>query len=148
MTGSKKVFIDTNIWIYAFLSEKGDKEKNKIILQFLEIEIKQNILTTSIQCINEFNNILNRKYGVSDKEIGQYIKGICEISEIIPLNIYVYWKASDLIKKFKFSFWDSLIASAAVLNDVEIIYSEDFQNNLKIEKNLKILNPFKDCLNI
>ena len=148
MTGSKKVFIDTNIWIYAFLSEKGDKEKNKIILQFLEIEIKQNILTTSIQCINEFHNVLNRKYGVSDKEIGQYINGICEISEVIPLNIYVYWKALDLIKKFKFSFWDSLIASAAVLNDVDIIYSEDFQNNLKIEKNLKILNPFKDCLNI
>ncbi len=91
---------------------------------------------------------MNRKYGVSDKEIGQYINGICEISEIISLNIYVYWKASDLIKKFKFSFWDSLIASAAVLNDVEILYSEDFQNNLKIEKNLKILNPFKDCLNI
>jgi predicted nucleic acid-binding protein len=49
-----------------------------------------------------------------------------------------------MIKKFKFSFWDSLIASAAVLNNIEIIYSEDFQNNLKIEKNLKILNPFKD----
>ncbi len=29
MTGSKKVFIDTNIWIYAFLSEKGNKEKIK-----------------------------------------------------------------------------------------------------------------------
>ena len=148
MAGSKKVFIDTNIWIYAFLSEKGDKEKNKIILQFLEAEIKQNLLATSIQCINELHNVLNRKYGVADKEIAQYINGICEISEVIPLNIDVYWKALDLIKKFKFSFWDSLIASAAVLNDVEIIYSEDFQNNLEIEKNLTILNPFKNCLNI
>ncbi len=56
----------------------------------------------------------------------------------------VYWKALDLIKKFKFAFWDSLIASAAILNDVEIIYSEDFQNNFNIEKSLKILNPFKN----
>ena len=144
MAGSKKVFIDTNIWIYAFLSEKGDKEKNKIILQFLEAEIKQNLLATSIQCINELHNVLNRKYGVADKEIAQYINGICEISEVIPLNIDVYWKALDLIKKFKFSFWDSLIASAAVLNDVEIIYSEDFQNNLEIKKNLTILIPFKN----
>ncbi len=144
MTGSKKVFIDTNIWIYAFLSEKTGNEKNKIILQFLEAEIKQNLLVTSIQCINEFHNVLSRKYGIGGGEIKQYINGICEISEIIPLNIDVYWKALDLIKKFKFSFWDSLIASAAILNDVEIIYSEDFQNNFNIEKSLKILNPFKN----
>ena len=144
MTGSKKVLIDTNIWIYAFLSEKTGNEKNKIILQFLEAEIKQNLLVTSIQCINEFHNVLSRKYGIGGGEIKQYINGICEISEIIPLNIDVYWKALDLIKKFKFSFWDSLIASAAILNDVEIIYSEDFQNNFNIEKSLKILNPFKN----
>lgn len=141
---SKKIFIDTNIWIYAFLSEKGDKEKNKLILRFLKSEIKQNLITTSIQCINEFHNVLSKKYFIECKEIELYINGICEISQVIPLNIYVYWKALDLIKKFNFSFWDSLIASAAVLNDVEIIYSEDFQNNLKIEKNLKILNPFKN----
>ncbi len=144
MTGSKKVLIDTNIWIYAFLSEKTGNEKNKIILQFLEAEIKQNLLVTSIQCINEFHDVLSRKYGTRGGEIKQYINGICEISEIIPLNIDVYWKALDLIKKFKFSFWDSLIASAAILNDVEIIYSEDFQNNFNIEKSLKILNPFKN----
>ena len=144
MTGSKKVLIDTNIWIYAFLSEKTGNEKNKIILQFLEAEIKQNLLVTSIQCINEFHDVLSRKYGICGGEIKQYINGICEISEIIPLNIDVYWKALDLIKKFKFSFWDSLIASAAILNDVEIIYSEDFQNNFNIEKSLKILNPFKN----
>ena len=144
MTGSKKIFIDTNIWIYAFLSEKTGNEKNKIILQFLEAEIKQNLLVTSIQCINEFHNVLSRKYGTCGEEIKQYINGICEISEIIPLNIDVYWKALDLIKKFKFSFWDSLITSAAILNDVEIIYSEDFQNNFNIEKSLKILNPFKN----
>ena len=145
MTGSKKVFIDTNIWIYAFLSEKADNEKNKIILKFLETEIKQNSLTTSIQCINEFHNVLGRKYGITDEEIRQYIiNGICEISEVIPLNMDVYWNALDLIKDFKFSFWDSLIASAAVLNGVKIIYSEDFQNNLNIGKGLKILNPFKN----
>ncbi len=144
MTGSKKVFIDTNIWIYAFLSEKTGNEKNKIILQFLEAEIKQNLIVTSIQCINEFHNVLSRKYGICGGEIKQYINGICEISEIIPLNIDVYWKALDLIKKFKFSFWDILIASAAILNAVEIIYSEDFQNNFNIEKSLKILNPFKN----
>ena len=74
----------------------------------------------------------------------QYIKGICQISEVVPLDINAYWKALDLIKKFKFSFWDSLIASVAILNNVDIIYSEDFQNNLIIEKSLKILNPFKN----
>ncbi|MHB8232538.1 MAG: PIN domain-containing protein [bacterium] len=144
MTDSKKVFIDTNIWIYAFLSKKTNNEKNEIILKLLETEIKQNPLVTSIQCINEFHNVLSRKYGIKDEEISQYINGICEISDVLPLNMNVYWRALDLIKKFKFSFWDSLIASIAILNDVDIIYSEDFQNNLNIEKSLKILNPFKN----
>ncbi len=144
MTGNKTVFIDTNIWIYAFLSENTDNEKNEKILKCLEAEIKQNRLITSIQCINEFHNVLNKKYSINDKEINQYIKGICQISEVVPLDINAYWKALDLIKKFKFSFWDSLIASVAILNNVDIIYSEDFQNNLIIEKSLKILNPFKN----
>jgi predicted nucleic acid-binding protein len=54
----KRVFIDTNIWIYAFLEVKEKNDKQVRILSFLEEEKRDSEITTSIQCINEFHWIL------------------------------------------------------------------------------------------
>lgn len=45
--------------------------------------------------------------------------------------------------KYKYSYWDSLILASAIENNCSILYTEDMQYNQIIEKQLKLINPFK-----
>lgn len=51
-------------------------------------------------------------------------------------------KACAIAKKYKYSFYDSLIISAALLCNCRTLYSEDMQNGQKIGESLTIVNPF------
>lgn len=52
-------------------------------------------------------------------------------------------KASILRDEHRFSFWDSMVVSAALFSDAETLYSEDMHDGLIVEGNLRIVNPFK-----
>lgn len=54
----------------------------------------------------------------------------------------MFTKAAKLREKHLFSYYDSLIVSSALLGECNILYSEDMQHNLKVEKTLTIVNPF------
>ena len=141
-----RLFIDTNIWIYAFL-EPADKKsadlvKRKIILRKITDFLTTDDICTSIQAINEFHWILRKKYRIDDKTINKKVKSIVEISEVTKLSLETYHNSFKLREKHSISFWDSLMLSSALLSDCTTFYSEDLQNDLIIEKKLKIMNPF------
>jgi len=48
----------------------------------------------------------------------------------------------NLRLNYNFSYYDSMIVSAALQSECEVIYSEDMQHNQIIEKRLQIINPF------
>jgi predicted nucleic acid-binding protein len=50
--------------------------------------------------------------------------------------------ASSLRKNHLFSFWDSLILSAALEANSDYVVREDMQHNRLLNNNLKIINPF------
>jgi len=103
---------------------------------------KVNILT-SIQVINEFHYVCLRKYFLPEDEIISMVNGIISIANIKNTSLNTYKEAIELRKKYKFSFWDSLIVASAIENKCDVLYSEDMHHNLKIKK-LKIINPFKE----
>jgi len=45
-------------------------------------------------------------------------------------------------EKYGYSWWDSLVLSAALGNGCSILYSEDLQHKQIIENSLEIVNPF------
>ena len=49
----------------------------------------------------------------------------------------------NIISKYKFSYWNSLIIASALQNNCTILYSEDMQHNQLIENKLRIINPFE-----
>jgi len=63
----------------------------------------------------------------------------CELS---VFGSVIYTKSMGLIQKYQFQMFDAIIVSSALLSDCEILYSEDMQHNLIVEKQLKIVNPF------
>ena len=56
--------------------------------------------------------------------------------------------AMDIKKRYRLSYWDSLIIASALENNCSILYSEDMQHSQVIEDNLKIINPFERTLGV
>lgn len=135
---NKLCFIDTNIFIYAFL-ETQDEWKTEVSKKLIE----ENDIVLSIQVINEICvNLLKSKL-FSEQEIREIVRSLYKKYTILPINEWNIIKASELREKYNLSYWDSLMIAAAYYSDTEIFYSEDMHHNLIIENKLEIKNPFK-----
>ena len=133
------VFIDSNIWVYAFSRE--DENKYKISHKFI-FECKNNILlVTSHQVINEVSNILLKKK-FSEKQIRnviEYFQAMCFIQEN---NKEIALLASDIREKYSVSFWDSQIIASAITAGCNRLASEDMQDG-QIINGTRIYNIYK-----
>ncbi|EAZ91187.1 PIN domain-containing protein [Crocosphaera chwakensis] len=139
-----KIFIDSNIWLYRFLADQDpnpqeDARKRKIAVSLTNY--KGIIIST--QVINEVCSVLKRKTNLKEEDIYQLIEEFEEQCDLIQLTTVILKKASLLRSQYNLSFWDSLIVATALGADVEILYSEDMQDGLIIDDQLRMINPFK-----
>jgi len=127
--------VDSNILIYAFGSQNEEKKKlAKLILSDCK--------AMSIQTVNESVFILQKKFNytmIELDEIIQFLKGNFQIRD---LTLFVLEKAMHIMKTYKYGFWDSMMLASALINNCEVIYSEDMQHNQIIVDKLTIVNPF------
>jgi predicted nucleic acid-binding protein len=133
-----KVFIDTNILIYAH--SQDDKRKQQIATTIINDNIAHIVI--SIQVINELINVLIKKYQLSTNIIKSTILEITKITNICSFDINIQFDALSIQEKYKLQFYDALIIATALENKCNILYSEDMQHNQLIENKLKIINPF------
>ncbi len=139
MTMNNNSFLDTNILIYAYsISELNKKNKS------IELLNHKNIIL-STQVINEFVWIMSRKYNVDLIKLDMIVKNLFDTYRIVLIDKQVIELAIKLSIKYNFSYWDGLILSASLVNECNIIYTEDLQHGQIIDNNLTILNPFTDC---
>ena len=134
-----KFFYDTNILVYGYINQ--DIRKQNICKQLLEQSIGKEVYI-SIQVLNEFYSAL-KKNRIEFNQIKQNIKEIEAIFNISDLTVIEVNHCLELIEKYNFSYWDSLIIASALQNNCSILYSEDMQHNQLIENKLTIINPFK-----
>ena len=134
-----KVFIDSNIFIYAKIE---DKEKDKHILARFFLNSLREKVEISTQVINELYNVLD-KYKIEDMIIQESIHAILtevELKVITLETIKLSWKIKE---RYKYSYFDSLIIASALESGCSTLYSEDMQHNQIIQEKLKIINPFE-----
>lgn len=131
-------FVDTNIWLYAFI-EGGAPEKGAAARKLLST--CKPVL--SLQVINEICVNLIKKAGFTEQQILQLIEAFYEKYRIVGLDKELLISASFLRQQYALSFWDSLVVASALSAQVEILYSEDMQDQLTLEDGLQIVNPFQ-----
>ena len=85
---------------------------------------------------------LIKKAGFNENMVEELIDGFCHSYRIIDQDKGLLIRGSNLRKSLSLSFWDSLIVSAALQGECNILYSEDMQHNQVIENKLRIKNPF------
>ncbi|MBF0228780.1 MAG: PIN domain-containing protein [Desulfamplus sp.] len=135
---TEKIFIDTNILVYAFL--ENDKAKHNRSKQLFSEIIGKEVFI-SIQVISEIYSALS-KNGIVHEAISEYIYELEKDINVCPINFSIITKCLFLKKRYGYSYWDSLILASSLESGCEIIYSEDMQHGQVIEKKIKIINPY------
>ena len=136
-----KFFIDTNIFVYTFDSSAPAKQKKSQKLVAMALENGLGVI--SYQVVQEFINVATRKFKtpMSIHECRQYVETIMQpLCEIYP-TFDLYKKSLETMNETGYSFYDSLIVSAAIISNCRILYSEDLQDGYKYS-GVKIKNPF------
>jgi len=128
-------FLDTNILLYAFDETNSLKYSvaSKIVLS---------PATISTQVINETCSNLIRKFKFTEDAIQKFVESSYKRYTIVNITQDVFLTSSKLREKYSFSYYDSNIVAAALLEGCTILYSEDMQHQQIIENRLTIINPF------
>ena len=131
-------FIDSNIWLYAFISNPEEKRKSETAKQII---LTENI-AISTQVINEVSVNLIKKAKFSESVIRDLIQDFYFQYRVISIDSTIQINASKLRQNYCFSYWDSLIIASALSARAKILYSEDMQNELVVDDVLTVINPF------
>lgn len=132
-------FVDSNIWLYAFIA--GDDEGKSAIANAL-LRKQGFDVVVSTQVINEVCvNLLKRNIFTED-QIHRLVESFYEKYAVMELSKSVLIMASKFRQQYSLSYWDSLIVACAFSVEAEILYTEDMQHGLVIQKHLRIVNPF------
>lgn len=133
-----KIFIDTNIFIYALDQAEPEKQaKARILLKTLQ---KNRTGVVSTQVFQEFFVVATNKLKVNTQLAKKMISYLAHY-EIVTVDLPMIKKAIDICSADQISFWDALIVSAANASGCQIILTEDLNHQQSI-KGVKIENPF------
>lgn len=138
MTVDSRCFIDSNIWLYAFI-ETDDGDKHKKAQQLIQTSTP----VISTQVINEVCVNLIRKVNFSEDQIRQLISSFYSNYQVQKLNQSTALVATQLRESYALSFWDSIMIASALDASLSCLYSEDMHDGLYIFNQLRIINPFK-----
>lgn len=134
---TRRIFIDTNILVYAIDTSAGDKRKKaqKIVLDLWNQSERAFIST---QVLSELHVTLLKK-GLSAAQSQKIVKDYCQWQVVQMHEDLILAAIKDQIN-WKLSYWDSLILATAQSIKADIILSEDFQNK-RLYGSVRAINP-------
>jgi predicted nucleic acid-binding protein len=141
---SDKIFVDTNILMYAHDRAAGPKHaKAKLLVQSLWNSGTGVLSTQVLQelCINIRRKALQP---ISVNEVRRLLEDYLSWEIVINTADSVI-HALDIELRYKISFWDALILHAAESAGAATVYSEDLADG-QIYGSVQIVNPLRDSL--
>ncbi len=139
---SDRVFLDTNIFVYAIDSSPSQSDKRDRARGLIREHLEAESGVISIQVFQEFFSASTSKIQspLSIEEALEFIHYISVFETVIP-NLDMVTVAIGLHQKHRFSFWDAMIVQSAVVAGCTLLLTEDFQPGFQLGS-LTIKNPF------
>ena len=136
---SGRVFLDTNILVYADDLDAGEKRERAS-------EILQKALTTSsgvvsTQVLQEFFVITTQKLGVEASIARRKVELLSHL-DLVLVRLELILGAIDLYRLNRISFWDALIVKCAAAAGCPRLITEDLHHGQVID-GVQIENPFR-----
>jgi predicted nucleic acid-binding protein len=131
-----RVAVDTNILLYALDDFYADK-------QSISINIIADKPSFCSQSLSEFTNVCLKRWKFPKSRVAEIIKTYLQQCTYIPVSELVILLSFEIMTKYNFQLFDSMIVASALETGCSILYTEDMNDGQLIEKQLKIVNPFK-----
>jgi predicted nucleic acid-binding protein len=137
---SALIFVDTNVFVYA--RQKREPLKQPIAATWLESLWNGQNGRTSVQVINEcyFTLIRKPKPGLSPDEAWDYTHELFAWNPQ-PIDRDVALRAREIERRYRLSWWDSLIVGAAQAQCCTLLLTEDMQDRA-VYGGVAVRNPF------
>ena len=134
---SDRIFIDSNLLIYSI--DDGEPVKRVTSKRILGT-LAKNGGVISTQVLQEFYNVVSSKLKCPKDIAKQLVENVASDFTVHKNSVQDILRAIEISIKTQFSFWDSLIISAAVAENCTILYSEDLNDGQTVDGML-IQNP-------
>jgi predicted nucleic acid-binding protein len=80
--------------------------------------------------------------GMSWAETRDFLLIVRGLLKVEPITNEIHDTGIDLAQRYRLSVYDAMIASAALLAQCDTLFSEDLQDGLLIDGQLRVVNPF------
>lgn len=136
-----RVFLDTNLLVYAHDRSEPEKQRRAILL--LDRLISAGAAVISAQVLSEFYAVVTRKIAepLSNKDASAQVERFCRTIAVLPVTSFVVLEALRGVAAYQMHFWDAQIWAAARMNQISLVLSEDFNAGAVLD-GVRFRNPF------
>jgi predicted nucleic acid-binding protein len=138
---NERRYIDTNVFIYVFDAKANDKRKTALTIY--RSLLQSQLGCTSLLVVSEWRNVMCKKYArVMPATTRKAFLRLVRVWNPAPITLDTILRAEKLIAKYSLSPFDSLHVQSALDQSCKHFLSEDMQDGLLVENQLRIVNPF------
>jgi predicted nucleic acid-binding protein len=137
-----RVFIDTNLWVFRL--DRREVEKSRFATAWLRETARDHEIVISTQVMIELRAVLTRKFepAWSASDVSGALHALSAF-EVVTTDANLVLDADLLAARQQLSWFDALIAEAAIRSGCTVLFSEDFSHGRKFG-GLTVRNPFHD----
>ncbi len=127
-------FFDSNILLYLAAGDPVKADRAELLIA--------DGGTISVQVLNEIANVARRKMRMSWNDTTRFLATVRGLLPVVPITVETHEAGIALAERYGFSTYDAMIAASAILSGCDVLWSEDLQHNMVVDKRLRIVNPF------
>jgi predicted nucleic acid-binding protein len=135
------VLLDTNVLVYALdVRQSSLQAKAKAIILKAE---ESAIGCLSVQCLGEFFRVATAKMQLPANEMFKQVEYWQSAFPVFSLTPQIVLEAARGVRDYRLSYYDAQIWASARLNQISVVFSEDFQDGQMLE-GVRFINPFSE----
>jgi len=135
------VLIDTNVLIYAY--DYQDPRRRELALRVLDDLQTRGAGRLSVQCLAEFASVATRRLTprlTADQAVVQ-VEQWAQAFPVFAVTPPIVLAAVRGVRDRRLSYYDAQLWATALLNQVPLIFTEDFASGASLE-GVRMVNPF------
>lgn len=135
------ILIDTNVLVYAH--DRGVHAKQGQAIETLAALQAAGAGRLSVQCLAEFFSATTRgtRPKLSLEQAFQQIEHFSQAFQVYDLTPMIALEAARGVRDHSLTYFDAQIWATARLNQLPLIFSEDFSSGMVVE-GVRFVNPF------
>jgi predicted nucleic acid-binding protein len=137
------VLVDTNV-LFNYYDQNSPAKQERAGLVLADLQ-QLGTGRLSAQNLAEFVNAAMRKLDppLTAAQVFEQVMLFGSAWTIFNLTPQIVWEAARGVRDYGLTYYDAQIWAAARLNQVSVIFSEDFQDG-KVMEGVRFVNPFLD----